>query len=128
MSKVIADCWLRSKECLSIRMDDINLEDLGILVRKAKGRKQTIVPITAALRQEIEPLAAIRKPHEPLLIASTGTALLYRNAARDLANLCKRLNITRPKTAWHTLRHYADFRTMQRILSRVPGRTESQAS
>jgi integrase/recombinase XerD len=105
MSKVIADCGLRSEECLSLRMDDINLKDLEILVRKAKFRKERIVPITVALRQELEPLVAARKPEDPLLITSTGTALIYRNAARDLVNLCKRLNITRPKTAWHTLRY-----------------------
>jgi integrase len=97
--KVIADCGLRSKECLALGMDDINLEGLEILVRKTKGRKERIVPITAALRDEIAPSAAIRKPHEPLLITRTGMALMYRNAARDLADLCKRLRITRPRTA-----------------------------
>jgi integrase/recombinase XerD len=78
---------------------------LELLVRKAKGRKQRIVPITSALRLEITPLLPLRRPSDFLFITGSGTALMYRNALRDFQDLCNRLSITRPKTAWHTLRH-----------------------
>jgi site-specific recombinase XerD len=105
MSMVVADCGLRARECLAIRMDDINLANLELIIRKAKGRKPRIVPITETLRREISPLMTVRKPDEFLFQTQNGTALRYRNALRDFKYLCKRLHITRPKTAWHTLRH-----------------------
>jgi site-specific recombinase XerD len=61
MSKVIADCGLRSQECPSIRMRRLEPERFGTPCPRGERPEARIVPITDALRQEIEPLVFERK-------------------------------------------------------------------
>lgn len=104
LTKVLLDTGLRLEECLGIHELDIDLDNL-LLTVKGKGDKQRRIPFSHELRKAFW---IHHREHRGCYTFSTshGTKLSRRNALRDFKNLCKKVGVTPPPRALHSLRHY----------------------
>lgn len=99
----ILDSGLRINEALSLRITDLDFENLLVRV-KGKGGKERLVPMSVELRKRL--FGYVRKRRDgPVFGTRCGTAVTSRNLQRDLKELCKQLGITGVRTSPHTLRH-----------------------
>jgi integrase/recombinase XerD len=102
----LLDTGARIGEVLSLRVTDINMDDL--LVRlDGKGRKQRIVPFSCELRKALHRyISEFNRKPESLLFATWGeTALSRRNVLRDVKTLCRSLGFEPPARTLHATRH-----------------------
>jgi len=102
----LLDTGTRIDECLSLRVQDCNLDDL-LLTVTGKGRKQRIIPFSMELRRVLAKFILDFCPHPQQLIFSTkaGRKMSQRNVLRDIKNLCSRLGFPAPKRTVHATRH-----------------------
>ena len=133
---------LRINECLSLKVQDLGVDDLIIRVRRGKGQKDRVTVMDEALVEPLnEQLIGVRKLFDEDVLHDAGlrwgdyfvfpdtnlkldTATrravrshLHRNRfARALSQAANRAGIPKPVTP-HVLRHYAEFRIMP---SRLP--------
>jgi integrase/recombinase XerD len=106
LALVILDTGLRLKEGLSLRRDDIDLDNLLLTVRDGKGGKQRVVPFTTELRKALFKYMDTHKaPNGLIFYAGCGAKLLQNNIRRDFNSLCKKLRINGAKGGFHFLRH-----------------------
>ncbi|MEQ1883716.1 MAG: site-specific integrase [Bryobacteraceae bacterium] len=105
MALLILDTGMRLKEVLSLRVADIDLDNLLITIRDGKGGKQRVVPITIELRKVLFKYISA-KPSSGLVFCSRdGVQLSQNNVRRDFKAVCKRLKIVGVKGGFHVLRH-----------------------
>lgn len=106
LALVILDTGLRLKEGLSLRREDIDLDNLLLTVRDGKGGKQRVVPFTAELRKALfRYMEANVAPNGLVFYAGSGAKLLQNNIRRDFNGLCKKIHINGAKGGFHFLRH-----------------------
>jgi integrase/recombinase XerD len=106
MALLILDTGVRLKEVLSLRVDDIDLDNLLITVRDGKGGKQRVVPISVELRKVLFKYIAAHSSNSGLVFCSRdGVRLLQNNVRRDFKAVCARLKISGVKGGFHVLRH-----------------------
>ena len=122
---LLIDTGLRIAEALTLRQQDIDFDNLLLHVRKGKGGKDRLVPISQELLRRMYRGGIVAKTDGFLFASRRGTPLLYRNARRDFALLCKRLGVSGPRISFHPLRHTmateylksgGDVFSLQRIL------------
>jgi len=103
---LLLDTGCRISEALSLRVRDIDLENL-LVTLDGKGRKQRIVPISFDLRRAVFRYitAHNRKPEFMLLASRNETPLGRRVMLRDVKRLCKRLGFEPPARTLHAFRH-----------------------
>lgn len=105
---LILDTGLRINELVSLKDEDIRLDQLLIIV-KGKGRKERFVPISEEGRKIV--YRFIRKRNSIkvnggyLFPTMAGTAVNQRNFLRDMKILCEKLGIRGVRVSPHTLRH-----------------------
>jgi integrase/recombinase XerD len=120
---LIIDTGIRIDEALSLKRENVLLEDLLIKVC-GKGNKERYVPISIECRKVL--FRFLGKHNFDLVFPTkSGTKIAQCNAFRDFNELCDELGINGVRTSWHTLRHgYAlnhireggDVFSLQRIL------------
>jgi site-specific recombinase XerD len=104
---LILDTGARIDEALSIERKDIDLDNLIIRIREAKGGKQRVVPMSTHLRKVLFRYLRKNQPAIGDLVFFTGDGekLNQRNALRDFKAVCRRIGVQGPRCSFHTLRH-----------------------
>ena len=106
MALLILDTGMRLKEVLSLRIGDIDLDNLLVTVRDGKGGKQRVVPISVELRRVLFKYISAHSSVSGLVLCSRdGGSLLQNNVRRDFKAVCSRLKISGVKGGFHVLRH-----------------------
>ena len=98
---------VRISEALTLRVSDVNLEDL-LVTLDGKGRKQRVVPFSFELQNcSVSATSAkMAASQTPFCFASrTETMWSRRNALRDVKLLCGKLGFTAPGRTLHAFRH-----------------------
>ena len=105
------DTGVRLDEALSLRVADVNMDDL-LLTVAGKGRKQRVIPFSRELRREMaRHVLCSRAPIDDYVFSTrTGRKLSARNALRDTKSLCTLLGFPAPRRTLHATRH--TFATM----------------
>jgi integrase/recombinase XerD len=123
---------IRIDECLSLDVHDVDLKEGVIFVRKAKGRKQRVVPLgkraASCLKEYLEkvrPRFGRRHPKErKLFLTNRGEPMnrcnvwqnLYQYAKQANINKCASPHTFRRSAATHMLQQGADIRFIQELL------------
>jgi len=102
----LLDTGCRITEALSVRVSDINLDDL-LVTLDGKGRKQRVVPFSFELRKALVRYNRdYKRPSNSLLFANRGETMWNRrNALRDMKLLCRKLGFVAPVRTLHAFRH-----------------------
>ena len=130
--EVFYSTGIRLAELIHLTVHDIDFKAKIIYVRKAKGRKQRVVPLGKTARQylqeyldKIRPRYSRKNPSErALFLKNTGKALtpeVIRQAIRDYRVKAKIKKPVSPHTfrrtcATHLLQNGADIRYVQKLL------------
>jgi integrase/recombinase XerD len=102
---LLLDSGLRIDEALSLRCEDVDLDNFLLRVR-GKGGKHRVIPISVEMRKLMWRWLKTQHADGGLLFPTrTGTKLNYRNTLDDFKRLGKRLNISGVRFSFHTLRH-----------------------
>lgn len=102
-------CGLRKNEGLSLNVDDIQLEKELVYVRKGKGYKQHLVPLTGSNKTDLENYLTYSRPY--LLSGKGEDALLLSIQGSRLVTVFERIRKLKGKArikkqiGAHTLRH-----------------------
>lgn len=95
---------LRVSETISLKVKDINLEELTIHVKKAKGKKDRITIFPEKLKISLKNLMAKKDKNSYLFINKQGGKLTTRTAQKVFKNSLKKAGIKKDAT-FHSLRH-----------------------
>lgn len=125
---------LRVSEIASLRISDIDSEQMILKVRAGKGRKGRIVPLSTILLQVLRRYYAVHRPKDFLFpgrdpdrpIATLTIQATCRNIARE-SGIKKKVtpHTLRHSFATHHLENGTDLRTLQMILGHASLRTTS---
>jgi site-specific recombinase XerD len=99
---LIFDCGLRVSECIGVRVEDIDFDNLLISVT-GKGNKHRLVPMSQELRKILWKFCAERVGY--VFCTRDGRELMRNNVLRDVKKLCKIIGIPAPKRTVHAARH-----------------------
>jgi site-specific recombinase XerD len=101
-------------ELVNLKLSDIDFTSHEITVRQGKGRKDRVVPLVkqaeAVLKAYLKGRDALPE-YDEVFIARNGTSMDVRTVRYRIHKYYKEAGI-RKKASVHTLRHYADSRTM----------------
>lgn len=105
---VLASTGMRAGEATALTVDDIDLRDRIINIRRGKGAKQRLVPLLPATAQAIDRYMRVRRGHRlahtgVLWLGEQGRAFTYQGCARALGNRAKAAGLT--GFHLHRLRH-----------------------
>jgi integrase len=107
IAMVLLDTGLRINECLSLSIQDVDLDNLLLRV-KGKGGVHRLVPFSIELRKHLfRHLKGLAVNHhsETTFATKNGTKLTTRNLQRDLKDLCRKVGIVGVRCSPHTFRH-----------------------
>jgi integrase/recombinase XerD len=122
---------MRISEALSLEVSDVDLELCQVRIRKAKGRKERVVPSGKVARQWLEEYQSGVRPcwmkgrsyERRLFVTHHGKPLQKHTVAAVLRKLCNRAKLEsiyphaiRHAAATHMLRRGADIRMVQKLL------------
>ena len=128
---LLFDCGLRVSELVGIEMDDINLEEGIIKVRKGKGSKERYVPVGNVAQRFLWKYINTSRPKPivphitSLLLNDKGLPLTRNGVQQILRRYGKKAGITGTRCSPHTCRHTfaknylmngGDIFSLQRIL------------
>lgn len=95
---------LRVSEVVSLRVKDIDLDELMIHIKEAKGKKDRISIIPEKLRISLLNLISEREDDDFIFESERGGRLTERTAQKVFENALKRTKI-RKEATFHSLRH-----------------------
>ena len=95
---------LRVAELCALRVCDVRQEDLALLVRGGKGRKDRRTLLSGQILNDLMWLTEGRPPGEPLFRSTTGKHWRTRSVQKVVARARKRARL-HPKLTPHSLRH-----------------------
>ena len=102
---LLLDSGLRIDEALSLRSEDVDLDNFLLRVH-GKGGKDRVIPISVEMRKLMWRWLKTQRGDGGLIFPTrTGTKLNYRNTLDDFKRLGKHLKITGVRFSFHTLRH-----------------------
>jgi len=122
---------LRVSEVVSLKIRDINLDELTLHLKGAKGNKDRLTIFPEKLKSSLKNLIADRKANDYLFLSQQGGRLTERTAQIIFAKGLKAANIKKPAT-FHSLRHSfathllengVDVRYVQELLGHANIRT-----
>ena len=133
---------MRADEMLSLTVHDIDLKSSVIFVRKAKGKKQRVVPLgrhaAAFLKEYLEKIRPRHSRNHPkerrLFLNNKGEPITYHNVHQNIKGYAKaaKLGKTAPPHAFrrscatHMLQEGADIRYIQKLLGHASLSTTQQ--
>lgn len=95
---------LRISEVVNLKVKDINLEELTIHLKDAKGKKDRITIFPEKIRSDIQELIAIKNLNDYLFESERGGKLSERTAQKVFENALQKSDIKKDAT-FHSLRH-----------------------
>jgi len=100
---LMLDTGLRANEALTLKREDVDLDNLLLRV-KGKGGKHRAVPFSFAMRKLL--YRWLQRHSYPLVFpCANGNPQSQRNALRDFKQFGCKLGITGVRFSFHTLRH-----------------------
>lgn len=122
---------LRVSEAINLKVKDLDLEELTIHLRQAKGKKDRLTLFPERLKNETGKMIAMRKNNDFVFESERGGGLAERTAQKIFENALASANIKKPAT-FHSLRHSfathllengVDVRYVQELLGHANIRT-----
>lgn len=115
---------LRVSEVISLKIGDINFDELTIHIKESKGKKDRLTLLSKKLVNDLRVLVSGKKPEDLLFVSERGGKLAERTAQKIFENLLKKASICRPATfyslrhsfATHLLENGTDIRYIQELL------------
>jgi site-specific recombinase XerD len=95
---------LRVSEVINLRIMDIDLQELTIHIKQAKGKKDRLTVFPEKLKTEIASLIALRDPVNFVFISERGGKLTERTAQAVFEKALRGANVQKAAT-FHSLRH-----------------------
>lgn len=122
---------LRVSEIINLKVKDLNLEELIIHIKEAKGKKDRITIFSDKLKTNIEKIIAGKNLNEFVFASERGGKLTERTAQKIFEKALEKANIQKEAT-FHSLRHSfathllengVDVRYVQELLGHASIRT-----
>lgn len=122
---------LRVSEVINLKIKDLNLAELTIHIKGAKGNKDRITVFPEKLVNNVEKLIVGRNSNDPVFYSERGGKLTERTAQKVFENALKKAGIQKEAT-FHSLRHSfathllengVDVRYVQELLGHANIRT-----
>jgi len=95
---------LRVSEAINLKVKDINMEELTIHLKGAKGGKDRITIFPEKSREELRKLMSLKKGDDYIFESEYGGKLTERTAQKVFENALKKTGIKKSAT-FHSLRH-----------------------
>ena len=123
---------LRVSECVSIRIQDLNLQEKMGLIKSGKGKKDRAIPIPLSLTKRLEYYILARNDSNPYVFDSSRGGHLTTMSVQKIVEKAVEKSGLKKRIHPHTLRHsYAthllengtDIRIIQRLLGHNDMRT-----
>ena len=95
---------LRISEVISLKVKDVNLEELTIHLKNAKGKKDRITIFSEKIKSELQSLMAGKNMDDYLFESERGGKLTERTAQKVFENAIRKAGIKKDAT-FHSLRH-----------------------
>lgn len=95
---------LRISEAISLKVKDVNLEELTIHLKNAKGKKDKITIFPEKIRSNLQGLMAEKNLDDYLFESERGGKLTERTAQKVFENALRGIGIKKEAT-FHSLRH-----------------------
>ncbi len=95
---------LRVSEVINLKVRDVDLRELTIHIKQAKGKKDRITVFPERLINDIRNLIAGKTPNDVLFASERGGKLTERTAQKVFENALKKSGIAK-KATFHSLRH-----------------------
>ncbi len=97
-------CGLRVSEVVAIKIFDLDIDQLTIHIKGAKGKKDRISILPEKIQNDLKNFIAGKNPKDYLFISNRGEKLTTTSLQKMFRNSLKNANITKPAT-FHSLRH-----------------------
>lgn len=122
--KMLYSSGLRVSECVSLKVDDLDLKERFGTVRSGKGRKDRTIIISQSLAAELEAYLQEKQIQEGPIFALKGRPLSIRQAQSVVTSAAKKAGIRkrvfchalRSSFATHLLEGGTDIRVIQELL------------
>lgn len=104
---ILALCYgagLRVSEVINLKVHDVDLSELTIHIKQAKGKKDRITVFPEKLKNDIRNLIAGKDRNDLLFESIRGGKITARTAQKIFANALKKAGIKKEAT-FHSLRH-----------------------
>lgn len=101
----IADCGMRIDEVMNLRPEEIDFDNMLVEVKRGKGGKGRVVPITLEMRGLLYKYSKKYPLPGPVFGTRKGIKACQQNLLKIFQEICRKLGITGPRLSWHTLRH-----------------------
>jgi len=95
---------LRVSEVIDLRVQDINLDDLVLHLKEAKGAKDRITVFPEKLKNHIQNMIAGKNGNDLIFESERGGKLTTRSAQKVFSDALKRSKIKK-QASFHSLRH-----------------------
>jgi len=95
---------LRVSEAINLKVNDLDLDELTIHIKEAKGKKDRLTLIPEKLVESLRNLIADKASHDYLFISERGGKLTERTAQMVFEKALKNSSIKKDAT-FHSLRH-----------------------
>ena len=116
---LIYSSGLRLMEAAHLKVTDIDSKRMLLRIKQGKGRKDRYTILSKVALKALGEYWSQYRPKEWLFAGRfPGKPLTGRSIQRVLIKAKKLAGIKKPATV-HTLRHYADFRTMPSWITRI---------
>lgn len=122
---------LRVSEAVNLKVKDIDLDELTVHLKSAKGKKDRLTIFPDKLKTDTQNLIAGKKPNEYVFASERGGRLTSRTAQKVFSNTLRNAKIKKAAT-FHSLRHSfathllengVDIRYVQELLGHANIRT-----
>lgn len=130
--KVIYGCGLRISECINLKVEDIDSNNMRVWVRNAKGSKDRITLLSPSLLEQLRAYYKLYRPKEWLFEGVNGKQY-SASSIRQVFNRSKKKACVHMPATVHTLRHsfathLLDAGTNLRYIQKLLGHNSSKTT
>ena len=97
-------CGLRVSEVVNLKVEDLDIDELVVHIKGAKGKKDRISILPEKLRNDLRSLIAGKNAKDYLFISNRGGNLTTTSLQKMFRKSLGKANIAKPAT-FHSLRH-----------------------
>jgi len=97
-------CGLRVSEVISLKVADLDIDELVVHIKEAKGKKDRISILPKKLRNDLRNITAGKRPDELVFGSNRGGKLTTTSLQKMFRKSLSKANIQKPAT-FHSLRH-----------------------